>query len=289
MTNEEKSAALDSYLAVTMSFAQGFLRICSAEAASARLMIALLEYRMSGRAGIDGEAVSALKELDAIPYSSYDSLRYVTDVSHLVYATTLLDTFLSDTTMFLFLLFPNAMGKNQQIPLRTLINAASRNDALTKAAAARARSIGYLAFDARIQFLRETFGLAIVLDPNSTEALVHYSSIRNTAVHDQGIFDLRLDDGGRVSFRQKSCPRHPTQIRSDDAMNAIKAYQRVVAAVAEAVITQALKEPHNPALDGLLGRAKPVEEKAASVEIQPPADSIKTPRPENLSDRDNSV
>lgn len=93
MVNEDTSPAAQSYIAVTISFLQGLLRVWSAEAAFARLMSALLEFRLSGRAGIEGETASVLENLDRIPYSSYDSLRYVTDVSHLVYATTLLDTF----------------------------------------------------------------------------------------------------------------------------------------------------------------------------------------------------
>ncbi|HEV2177615.1 MAG TPA: hypothetical protein VGW33_10515 [Terriglobia bacterium] len=161
--------------------------------------------------------------------------------------------------MFLFLLFPSSMGKNQQVPLRTLIDAASRNEALTRAAAARTREVSYLGFDARIEFLRDSFGLAIALDPKTTEALAHYSSVRNAAVHDQGIFELRLDDSGQVSFHQKACPRHPTPVSGDDVTKAIEAYKKVAAAVAEAVMSRILKAPHHPALQTLLAAIREPE------------------------------
>jgi len=282
MVNEETSPAAQSYIAVMMSFVQGLYRVWSAEAASARLVCALLKFRLSGRAGLDGEGGDALKELDAIPYSSYDSLEYVTDVAHLVYATTLLDTFLSDTTMFLFLMFPSAMGKNQQVPLRTLIDAASRNEALTRAAAARTRDVSYLPFDARIELLRETFGLSIAMDSNTFEALAHYSSVRNTAVHDQGIFELRLNDSGQVDFRQKTCLRHPTRIKRDDAAKAIEAYERVATAVAEAVMTHILKVPHHPALQVMLARARRIE--SAISAMMPAGTKNAPPQPTGTGD-----
>jgi len=90
-----------------------------------------------------------------------DSHTYVTDLSHLIYATSLLDTFLSETTLFLFLLHPLSMGKNQQVPLRMVIEASSRNETLTQAARARTREISYLPFLGRLQFLRDTFGLRL--------------------------------------------------------------------------------------------------------------------------------
>lgn len=252
MVDQELTREARSYLQVTAGFIQGLIRIWSAEAASSRLMCALTTFHASGRPGLDGPSTSVLQHLDRIPYESYDALSYVTDVSHLVYATTLLDTFLNDTTMFLFLLFPGSMGKNQQVPLRTLIDSTSRNEALTRAAASRARELGYLSFSDRLSFLRESFGLSIDLDKDTADALLHYSSVRNAAVHDQGIFDLALDESGLVQARQKACVRHPTQLRAGDVQSAIRAYERVARTVAKSVFRQALKQTEHPAIQGFL-------------------------------------
>ena len=243
--------SLKSFLDVALSFKQGIYRFWGAEAAVSRLMCALGECRISESAGLDGPSSNVLQQLARIPYSSYDSLAYVTNVSHLVYATTLLDTFLSDTTLFLFLLIPQSMGKNQQVPLRTLIDASSRNAALSQAAMARSREIGYLPLSGRIQFLRDTFGLQIELSKDTEYALDHYSSTRNAAVHDQGIFELKLDENGSVVTRQKTCPLHPTNITGDDVHNAINAYEQVVLSVAKAVFTQVLKQQDHPAVQKL--------------------------------------
>ncbi len=86
-------------------------------------MSALLEYRKEPRVAppIGGPFEQVLHNLHRIAYDSFDALNYVTDLSHLVYATTLLDTFLSDTTLFLLLLYPRSIGKNQQVPLSSIL------------------------------------------------------------------------------------------------------------------------------------------------------------------------
>jgi hypothetical protein len=250
--NDPVDPAVRGYLAVTYSFIQGLVRIWGAEAASARLMCALTEFHGSGRPGLDGVAAGVLQHLDRIPYSSYDALAYVTNVSHLVYATTLLDTFLSDTTLFLFLFIPQSMGKNQQVPLRTIIEATSKNEALTQAALARSREISYLPFSGRLQFLKETFGLSPGIDGETIEALDHYPSIRNAAVHDQGVFKLFLDEQGNVASKQKTCLHHPTTVTGDDVHKAIEAYETVVRAVAASVFTQVLKRADHPGVQQFL-------------------------------------
>lgn len=113
MADDTADPNVGSYESIAFSFIHGLIRIWGAEAASARLMSALWEFHISGQAGLEGPGHPTLSHLAKIQRSSYESLAYVTDVSHLVYATSLLDTFLSETTLFLFLLFPQAMGKKQ--------------------------------------------------------------------------------------------------------------------------------------------------------------------------------
>lgn len=253
--NHGVESAMNGYLAVTHSFVQGLVRFWGAEAASSRLMCALMEFHAAGKPGLDGPAAEVLGHLDRIPYSSYDALAHVTNISHLVYATTILDTFLSDTTLFLFLFFPQSMGKNQQVPLRTVIEATSKNDTLTRAAMERSREISYLAFSDRIQFLRETYGLDIDIDEETSEALTHYPTVRNVVVHDQGIFKLFLDERGNVATQQKACSMHPTNVAGDDVYKAAKAYEKVIKAVAASVFNQVLKQGNHPLVQQLLKSA----------------------------------
>jgi len=252
MSGTEHSAA-DIYGTILHSFVLGVLRLWEAEAAAARLNLALLEFHQKGAASVEENAYAdSLGNLARIQYSSFDSLVYVTNVSHLVYATTLLDTFLNDTTLFMFLMFPQAMGKNQQVPLATLLAHGSRNQVVTDTAVRRAREVSYLPFGARVAFLRDTFGLPIVLSDRVAQALEHYPSVRNSAVHDQGVFELSLDDGGRLVSKQKACFRHPTQVRDQDIRKAIETSSAIACTIATSIMTQVLKTPDHASLRALL-------------------------------------
>jgi len=168
----------------------------------------------------------------------------------------LLDTFLTDTTQFLLLRFPEAIGKNAQVPLKTLIDGRSLEAVVTDEAAKRARELAYLPFPARLEYLRGTFGLTIDLPKHVAEALEHYPTVRNSAVHDQGIFELRLERGTHVAAYRKTCPQHPTRVASGDVFKALKAYQAVFATVAKCVLAQVLKCPDHPSVAGLLRAAE---------------------------------
>lgn len=257
MDEPELSHGAKCYLDVALSFVSGLIRLWGAEAASARLMCALTQFHASGKRGLDGESAEILRNLDKIPRSSYESLAYITDVAHLVYATTLLDTFLSDTTLFLLLLHPGSIGKNQQVSLQLLLDASSRSEAIAQAAAARAREIGYLPFAGRLQYLRETFGLAINLAPGTEEFLVEYATVRNAAVHDQGLFELGLDEQGRVKSEQKACPVHPTKLPDDVVAQAIRGYREIAGTVALAVFDQVLKASDHPAVRSYMEQLRP--------------------------------
>src|SRR4030067_3647673 len=116
----------------------------------------------------------------------------------LVYATTLIDTFLNDSTTFLFILYPKSIGKSQQITISKLLTSSSKAEILSDAASRRAREISYLPFKGGIPFLKDTFGLDITFGQDTDEALEHYPSIRNLAVHDQGGFEVYLGDDSQV-------------------------------------------------------------------------------------------
>jgi len=253
----EQDQNREAYEHVLQSFVFGFLRLFQAEAAISRLNAALIQYRSEKPdppvAGSSFEKV--FEHLHRIPYQSYDALRYVTDLSHLVYATTILDTFITDTTLFLLLLHPGAIGRNQQIRLSNILAAKSTSEVLTDAAVEKARELSYLSFEARIEYLRETFGLKLEIDGQTAAALRHYPSKRNVAVHDQGVYELRRDETGKVATRRKTCAVHPTRIHPDDIAAAMNAYGAVVAGIASAVLTQCLKTTDQRATELLGGLA----------------------------------
>ncbi len=253
----DSGAVLETYLNIAFSFSQGVVQIWGAQAACTRLMRALEGFHALAQPWNENPASAVLQQLARVPYNSIEPLSYVTKVSHLVYATTLFDTFLSETTQFLFLLRPHALGESQPVPLRALLDAASKGEAISQAAFARTRELGYLPFAERIQFLRETFGLEIALLADTAEGLAHYSSARHNAANDQEIFPFRLDERGNVVptkkvsrkvSRQDAARRRSTK----DVRRALDSYEQAARAVAGAVFTQILKQGDHPAVQLVL-------------------------------------
>lgn len=236
----------ETYLNIASTFSRGVIRIWTSEAASAKLLCALTEFCTSGRPRGEGAAAGVLHHLTHIPNNSIESLSQVTDYSHLVFATNLFDTFLSETTQFLFLMIPHAIGDTQTVPLRALLDASSRNEAITLAAAARALEISHLPLAARIQFLPEAFALDFAIPPDAL-------NIGSCGPRDQqDSFHLRLDDRGEVVGKEKAPSLSPTKISRDDVRLAIDSYERSARAIAEAVFTQVLKQSDHPAVQLLL-------------------------------------
>jgi hypothetical protein len=267
---------LETYLNIVFSFSRGVVRIWSAESAAARLLSVLNAFRSAELANVEGPAAAVLQPLARVSHHSVESLVQVTNVSHLVYAASLLDMFLSETVQFLFLLIPRAMGENQQVPLRALIDAPSKNEAITQAAVARTHEISERTFAERIQFLRETFGLEIKLTPETAEELARFSSVRDSAVRDQG--KVRLDGRGNIISRRSSTrrsagtpppdphspdPRSPEKLGADEVRRAIDAYEQATRAIAAAVFTQILRQGDHPAVQLVLKGS------TAQIELRP--------------------
>lgn len=258
---DDSGVALETYLNIAFSFSRGVVRVWAAEAASARLLCALNSFQGLDQPSLEGPASVVLQQLAHIPYNSMESLVYVTNVSHLLYGATLFDTFLSETTQFLFLLLPRAMDE-QPVSLRSLFDAASKSEAITQAAFARTREIGGQPFAERIQFLRQTFGLEIALTAETAEGLTRFYSVRNhSSAPDPGRFPLRIDDQGEIALkrlprqnitRKRTALRNSAKIGCDDLRWALDSYEQAARAVARAVFTQVLKENDHPAVQLVL-------------------------------------
>ena len=59
-------------------------------------------------------------------YRMFDDWYYVSSASMLVYSTTLIDTFLSETMAFLYALYPKSIGNEAKIPLTEIVEAGSK-------------------------------------------------------------------------------------------------------------------------------------------------------------------
>jgi hypothetical protein len=243
---------VEAYLAIATAFSRCIVRIWAAEAAEARLLLAGSEFRAHGQFISEGPTAAVLQHLVHLPDNSLEALRDVTNVSHLLYATALFDTFLSETTRFLFLLIPRAIGEDHPVPMRALLEADARNEAVTSAAHDRAREIGHQPFARRIELLQDIFGLKLSLSAPTLQALAHFSSMHSSALHDQGAVRLELGSLGEVVASREGCTLHPAKLNADDVHCAIDSYEQSARSIAGAVFTQILKQGENPAVQLLL-------------------------------------
>jgi hypothetical protein len=193
------------------------------------------------------EKLAALISQNRHGYSEYDSYVYVTEASFLVYVTTLLDTFLTDTALFLFLSNPARLAEQgQQVMLRDVLAKRSRSELINGLAKDRVRRLAQESFEKRLNVLERKFGLKLGLDAKTLEQLRHYKSVRNAFVHDQGVYEVDLDEAGTLRATRKACPIHPRLVESEEFQSAFKTYERTAAALYVAVTRDALKREDDP-------------------------------------------
>ena len=251
---KQKAAAVRAYQQVFSTFAHGMYRLYSAHEAYWRVQAAIasgeglkiqkqieeLESRFPALREahsnkppvVTPQAIQGALELDEEVNAAFS---YLSQVSHLVHATALFDTFLTESTMFLFLLFPQSMGGKQQIPLQTLLHAKTRNEALTSAARTRSREVSFKTFADRIGFLREQFGLLLEIPSDLDESMARSSELRNMAVHNQGVFDLSLNEEGDVTCVARSSLASPVPVSPASADEAADAYGELFQIIARAI------------------------------------------------------
>lgn len=243
MTSQNNPQAIQTYRYVLSSFLRGLERLSVVQVAFSSTVIATLEAHGAEFA----EAADATSNTDT-PYARVTSpLRTITEeelqefeyfhaTSELVLATSLLDTFLSETTRFLFLLHPASIGKNSSITLDSLLRSTSKTQLIAEAAERRTRELAFLGFEARLEFLRDTFGMSVEIPQEAANALRIYSGVRNVLIHDQGFYEVLLTENGVVVSE-----RTPHDVKHDDVNRAILAYRAVAYEVSLAVFTQVLR------------------------------------------------
>ncbi len=182
-TSEAPPYTVHEFDSTVLSLTMGFIRLWRAQLAYTSTMIAL-DSLNSKDATPDEQALKAAETLRGVSLEVIDSYSYIHTISELVYATTFLDSFLSDITKFLFLLHPHSIGDQHLISFGDVLSATSRVELINATATKRVREISFLPFIARIDFLRERFGLHISVDKETIELIGHFATVRNVLVHD---------------------------------------------------------------------------------------------------------
>lgn len=228
---------------IGQTFVTGLARITGARIVSStlRIMVAYFHQETVCAEGGSNDVRKILDELARIREREFDSFVYVDRISQLVYATALFDTFLTDITRFLFLLHPRALGDNVSVSLGSLLAAESKGQAITAAVNKKTETFSYLSFLKRIEILNKTFGLCVELGDSVRESLKHYAGVRNTAIHDQGYFDMTVNDQGSLSAKCRACPLHPTPLDDKDWGKALNTHMTVAQLLYSQIATKVLK------------------------------------------------
>ena len=248
MTSPDE-AGYKVYQALALSIINGMTKLTSARMATLSLELVWTRLLVNGR--LDETSKNRIESLTP---GVMENFIYVTRISHLIYATSLLDTFLSDTTRFLFLRTPAALGGGHIITMKSVLASSSRSDLITQAVAKKVRDLSFRTFLDRIEALKDSFGLRVEQSDTDVETLEHFSSLRNTIVHDQGFIDLLLSEDGELSAIRKTCPIHPTPVSDDDLLEAIRTYFGVIRAVYDAVVGQVLHHSGNDSFQSLMDK-----------------------------------
>lgn len=241
MLTENAKTNSDTYATILWSYLTGALRLEEAELATHRFSVSVARYKLSLGQKTDGVEIPAyLKQMERMSYGEWDAFNYVTLLSYLVYATSLLDTFLNETTKFLLLLHPGAIGKDVKLTTEELLAAKRPTDLLSIAVSRKAREVSFGSFKQRIDFLMVRFSLRLSFSPELSEQLEHYSSVRNVVVHDQGFIELYVSEVGAIGFTQRTCARHPTAVQIDDLRKVYRSYSEIVRQIGEIVLHDVL-------------------------------------------------
>jgi hypothetical protein len=251
-STDDENQLLLAYLNIVRSYSHGYVRFASAQIAAYKLANVVVSYRLTQPNDTrNDQRNDVIERLDAVRHSEYEAFEYMTHLSGLIYLTTLLDTFLSDTTRFLLLLHPGAMGRNQAVSLGSVLGAKSIPELVNEAVGKKVREVSYLPIAGRLEYLRKTFGMKFDFDQKALEECERYADLRNSAIHDQAVFEAFLDAGGKIQVRQKACVIHPTPVNLEDVRSAEHAYENVTRVVCRAVLEQVLKAADHPALRSL--------------------------------------
>ncbi len=180
------------------------------------------------------------------------AFEYITTTSFLVYATTLLDSFISDSTIFLYFLHPAAIGSEHQLPFELVLRTKSKNELIEHIVKGKTRKLSYQSFVDRIKALEDAFDLQIHLEKKGTLALEHYAGIRNVMVHSQSIYDIGLDTEGDIKINQNTCPIHPSPVTKEDFIKTTRIYLTVAGELYKAINEKVLKDGSNPLVQNTL-------------------------------------
>lgn len=233
-SNEELA---EIYHEITASLTVGLVRLCRSQMMFDQLVRMLFVSNTTAAAAEIGYHPLSLRT----DYRTFDDWYYIASASMLVYSTTLIDTFLSETMAFLYTLYPKSIGNDPKVPLTEIVEAKSKFAVINSAVEKRIRALGFESITSRLQSLERAFGLSVKLADEDKTILENSSQVRNSFIHDQGLFRIYLDETGALRTDDKACRKHPRPITRDVVNATILIHTTICATVYGGVMRDILK------------------------------------------------
>lgn len=217
----------EAYALVEQSFLNGIVRLSSARFG----LIVSLQL-------LPDHVEKVSKRFTAVELKLYEA---VVSASLLVYATSLFDVFLSDTTRFLFNLNIGALGKSCQVPIEVLASPKAAAIMVNREIERKTRALSYKSFIERIEYLQQTFALNLQIASGAVRQLIHLADLRNKIVHDQSPYSFEFDERQKRAIRKRPIPGISSPLTDDDLSAAQRTYLVVAIQIVDAVKKDILK------------------------------------------------
>jgi hypothetical protein len=213
---------------IAASFRRGVIRLLQYTRATNVLLGAFSEYRRAVERQVPwpGEQNVTLFLSKMTPEDA-EVVEHLAPLTQLVYATTLLDTFLSGVTTLLLLRYPKALGKAATVSIDDLVGASSKHELLTAVVTKKTREVAGQGFVARVEYLRSTFGLPLDIPDLAWKSAAECFALRNLAVHDETDIALSWTADG-ITAADRGVAQGRADVTDRDVQTAVYAY-RVVA------------------------------------------------------------
>jgi len=239
---DSETPPIAQYTLLSSCVVRGLVRLVGARIVGNTTLISLLSLnvaRLEERYDPEG-AHEILQSLENVRFHEFQSFVEVTTSSLLVYAAATLDSFLTDTARFLYLRHLDKLGEGRSLTLGKLLAAPSRASILNQLVKKKVRDIAFWPFLRRVEYLSNTFGLAISLDESVRRNLEKYSGVRNAVVHDQGLCEVFLDDAETLTVKERDLPEH-FQLSAKEFTEAARCFFQVASAMYRVVGTDELQ------------------------------------------------
>lgn len=172
--------------------------------------------------------------------------KQISAACYFVYATTVFDTFISDTTRFLYLRDLGQLGDECRVPISLIRLPSAMAHFVNEEVAKKVRSLSTRnSFTQRLEQLRTKFNMGFDIT-EFRPSLERFSEVRNRFVHDSALFGFVLDESSLNTVVIKADPAEVTDVSLDDVLEAMDTYMAVVLEVYRSVHKDVLGKPNEP-------------------------------------------